>query len=278
MSERKLSNRGKWWLLAIIIGSILLFVIAVYIFVYLFAPFPKHQIILLNRCSRDLNVIVSNGVDNLPLISLAPLEQVDIYATPGVNLFVRGYYPDDDATTALTEAQLMLARSDYTGRLRTSFGNTILTTSEGNFLFTDRYGVSLQKGYNINIGIEPIANFRNTDPTNRFVCTGPQWFSKINGNDLYPCPEELQQPGVCNSPCTAFEDQVYCCDFEDACELDGGCENAWPNLDYYFVFASACPNCMITNCDEPNYSCQSAPDSYTTYRITFCETLTGVSN
>jgi len=121
--------------------------------------------------------------------------------------------------------------------------------------------------------------FNNRDSNNKFSCVGPLWNHSINATGPNACPETLQSPGtgsdyqVCLTPCSAIDGDEYCCRTTRGCDVSGGCQQLWPIFDYYTVFQSACPNCLITSCDAPNYTCINSDTGLTQYEITFCPKL-----
>jgi len=148
-------------------------------------------------------------------------------------------------------------------------------------LNVDTYDVSMQAGYNISATIQPTSNFKS-DSTN--TCGNPVWFSNITQTD---CPVELQYivngnyigcMTACNAdiPGPPGPQGDFCCS-EFPCadsSADFNCQMFWDNQAYYTTFATACPDCLITNCDRPNYTCNSSSNrDLSNYTITLCPNL-----
>ena len=263
-----------WVITGLAIILIIVFIIAMVAFFLVADSTPMHSIIIINKCPQTINLIVGDQTQSLTK-KLASGEETTYYATPGVFLSIKGYYDGTD-TRALTKTFIWFGNNNYAGTYQISDGNTILTTTRSQNSLSgnqDLYDISIQDGFNLPITIMS-NNFQGQNPLDPFVCKGPFW----NYNLLNICPENLRLgTGACASACIAngssIAENLYCCQGTGLCGITGGCQNVWPNIDYYYLFDYACPNCMITNCDLPKYRCQSQ-DGLTSYRITFSELFT----
>lgn len=285
------NGKSKTVIIIIVITILLLlvFMVALIVFFLIGNSTAKHQIIVFNNCSQPVYVLVGTEVidsDNLSFQSLepkivAPGAVVYYYATPSAYVVVQGYYGNTLSENTpypypLTKLKLWLAGQDFTGTPQITDNTTILNVPRSNNNSDDIYDVSLQDGFNIQIGITSTAN-NNRNNNDPFSCVGPTWNYIITGTGPNACPNALKYPGstgyrACISAClgTTGDDQIlYCCAESDSCGISGGCQNEWPNYDYYTIFSEACPNCMITNCDLPIFECGSK-NGLTQYTITFC--------
>lgn len=271
-----------WAIGALAIILIVLFIVVmIAFFVWAGRNPPTHNIEVTNDASVPVSVIFGadngNGVSAFDPITLQPGDSKTYTATPGAGLQIAGLLSEQ--TSGVTEAAftftvLQLAGSNYDGVVRISNGPQIIENLERFTNNQDLYGVSMQRGYNLQMTIRPTQNVEPnlSDP---FSCTSPQWFHTVNSSTSVPqlhCPPELQDEGACASACDTFSGvtgTVYCCAQEGACSVAGGCENEWPNYDYYTVFYNACQNCLITNCDTLNYHCTSEANTLSNYHITF---------
>jgi hypothetical protein len=269
-------SRPLWITLLVGFFITLIFLGATLLFFYIGNNPPSSTLPVVNNCSSPVSVIISagdvnfNNTQNLSSQSLAANESTTYTATPGTNVIIQGYSYNQIPTDALTTAQLSLAGSNYSRSVTLSDGTNVLENLPGNDYATDTYGVSMQTGYNIPIGIS------SDNP----LCQGPTWYGEVVSTpgavNYYPCPPLLQGAnGTCNSPCSVFGTDQYCCNIP--CDTPGGCENTWPQLDYYYTFAASCPNCLITNCDTLNYTCAppninsyNSSTNINNYTITFC--------
>lgn len=287
-SEDKKEKSGILWIMAgLAIILIIIFGIVVLVFFLLGNKPQMHEIAIVNNCANPINILVGTEKDATTLKAfsakrLNPGEVAYYYSTPAVYFVVQGYYDNtvlpESYPYPLTKALLWFGDNGYNGNTQITDGNNIMDVPRSNKTSTpsteDNYDISMQDGFNIQIGIIS-TNFNNKDPSNPFSCVGPTWNYNINER---MCFKELQYPGgitgyqACSSPCFAglIGQQYYCCsESEEICNIDGGCENSWPNMEFYSLFENACPNCMITNCDTPLYGCSSS-GGLTQYVITFC--------
>jgi len=270
-----------WLIAGLAIALIIIFGIVVIVFFILANKPDMHEIAIVNNCSQPINLLVGTeagggfGIIGPNIIN--PGSTVYYKATPAVYLVVQGYYdntlqPGAAYPYPLTKVKLWLADRGYDGPTQITDGTTILNVPRGSTGTTDVYDVSLQDGYNIQMGIFS-SNFNNRNPSDSFSCDGPNWDFTITSNT---CPAELTYPSTsdyqaCMAPCLALgsNEPQFCCSEEGACNQSGGCQSSWPNIDYYNLFAGSCPTCMITNCDSPEYQCSSS-NGLTQYVITFC--------
>lgn len=269
-------------IIGLAIALIVIFIIFMLMFFFVFNPPAMHEILVTNNCIEPIHalmgVVTSNSnVEFLPERLLNPGENYVYRATPGTSLLIQGYRNGDALVSSgvnpFTTVELTLAGQNFDGKHQVTDGNAVLTNIQTNSNPDDRYGVSVQGGYNIPITIFSFA-FNNREPSNRFSCLGPNWNHTIAGTGGLSCPSELQSPSmddyeVCLNPCTAIGTGGFCCTEPGACGISGGCQQSWPVFDYYTVFSSACPNCLITNCDMANYTCSSR-DGLTSYAIVMC--------
>jgi succinate dehydrogenase hydrophobic anchor subunit len=272
-----------WIILGLAIALIIIFVIIIVIFFFFFNPPAMHDIVVTNGCSQPINILfgaltINKTVQFLPVLSLNSGQTHSYKATPGVSIIVQGYRNGDevlsDKVNPFTTVELSLAGQGFNGKSQITDNTNIITNLDINPDPNDKYGVSVQGGYNIPITITSTA-FNNRDPTNRFSCRGPIWNHTIDATGPNSCPINLQSPGtaanyqVCLNPCTEFGGTAYCCTTPGICESTGGCEHSWPDLDYFTTFENACPTCLITNCDTSNFTC-SSKNGLTQYEILFC--------
>jgi hypothetical protein len=265
------------------IALLIIFGIAILVFLLFFNPPAMHEIAVVNNCSQNINVLFgvvtpTQSIEFFPVKVLVP-KQIHYYkATPGTSIIVQGYRDNDTVLTIgvnpFTTVELTLAGQGFEGKHQVTDGTNIITNVHITANASDQYGVSVQGGYNIPISLVSSA-FNNRNPNNRFSCLGPTWNHTIDATGSNECPLVLQSPGtggqyqVCLSPCTAIGGQEFCCTAPNACGTTGGCQQLWDQQDYYTVFHNACPNCLITNCDNPNYTCGSQ-GGLTQYVITYC--------
>ena len=272
-------SRTLWIIIALTIALLIIFGIAIWVFFAFFNPPAMHEIIVNNNCSHNINVLfgavtTNQSIEFFPVIKLSP-KQTHLYkATPGTSIIVQGYKDNDmiliNNVNPFTTAELTLAGQGFVGKHQVTNGNIIITDLHITANSTDKYGISLQGGYNIPISISVHHNSNNPS-----CPSAGSWNHLITATGPNSCPEELQSPGtganyqVCLNPCTMIGGTAYCCTQSGACSTTGGCEQLWPELDYYTVFANACPTCLITNCDDPHFTCTSTRD-LTSYSINFC--------
>lgn len=263
-----------WAIAALAIILIVLFIVVMILFLVWISRNPAtHDVKVTNHASVPVSVIfgadTGSGVSAFDPIILEPGESKTYTATPGAGIQVAGLLTNQTSgveEAAFTFTVLQFAGENYNGVVQISNGPQIITDLQRYTNKEDLYGVSMQRGYNLQMDITPTANIVS-NPSDSFSCTSPQWFHTV------VCPAELQADGACASACDTFggvgvTGAQYCCAQAGACSISGGCENAWANYDYYTVFYNACQNCLITNCDTLNYHCTSSND-LSNYQITF---------
>lgn len=273
-----------WIVLGMTFLLLLIIAIVITIFFLFFNPPAMHEIIINNNCSEYINVLVGVITPNQTLIFF-PIQKLNLnqihyyYATPGTSIIVQGFKNSDtfneDAVNPFTTVEITFAGEGFGGKHQVTDGDIIITDVHITSNAIDKYGVSVQGGYNIPISLTA-KNFVRQSNNDRFYCAGPDWNHTINATGSHVCPTPLQSPGtgtdyqVCLTPCTSIGGEDYCCEESNACSVTGGCEQLWPIKEYYDVFQNACPNCLITNCDDPNYTCRSNSGSLTQYLIQLC--------
>lgn len=296
-------SKTPWIMLGLTIALLIIFGIAMLVFFLIGNKAQMHEIAVVNNCSKPINVLVGTETSPTSLQALTtkrlnPGQVAYYYATPAVYLVVQGYYdntltPGGSYPYPLTKALLWFGNNGFNGTTQITDGGTIMNVPrndntpnirvDGVTTITsseDFYNISMQDGFNIQMGIAS-TNFNNKDPSNMFSCNGPAWYYNIGttGITATVCPNELQYSTTvggyqaCMSPCFSGlpGSPQFCCSATGSCGISGGCQNSWPNNNYYQLFAGACPNCMITNCDIPLYQCSSS-GGLTQYVITFCPT------
>lgn len=293
-NKAKGGSKTRWIMAGLAVALIIIFGIVLLVFFFLWNKPPMHEIAVVNNCSQPINVLVGTetsptSLQALPIKRLNPEQVAYYYATPAVHFVVQGYYDNTLAPGAiypypLTKGLLWFGSNGFNGTTQITDGSTIMNVPVETFAngtsnsAEDFYDISMQDGFNIQIGIES-TYFNNKDPSNMFSCVGPSWYYNIGNTGITAtvCPDELQYPATgtkyqaCMSPCFSglTGSPQFCCSATGSCELSGGCQNSWPDNDYYQLFYGACPNCMITNCDMPLYQCSSS-GGLTQYVITFC--------
>ncbi|KAL0000021.1 hypothetical protein SO802_019623 [Lithocarpus litseifolius] len=112
----------------------------------------------------------------------------------------------------------------------------------------DFFDVSVGFGFNV-----PMA----FSPTNS-ECTGTDCTSDLNGL----CPKELKVPSGCNSPCTVFKTDKYCC------TSSSNTPQSCPLTNYSIILKGACPGAVSYSYDSKlnTYSCPSGNN----YKVVFC--------
>lgn len=257
-------------IIALIIALVFLLIMALGAFLVLEPP-PTHSIEIYNNDDKPLNVIVGSitTADKqiyLPTTRVKSKQSMTVLATPGTYLLVQAYYLDteliDGGVNPFTTVNLTLAGDGYIGGGQMSSGENVVTTLQNFQGEHDIFDVSVQAGYNIPITIAATSNQNGS-------CIGPNWNHRITATGPNACPLPLQSPTgdyqVCLTPCSVYHTDTYCCVLPGACVTS--CQDDWPVPSYYDVFADACPKCLITNCDTPNFTC-SSQNGLTSYRIT----------
>lgn len=277
-------SKTPWIILGLAIALLIIFGIMILVFFLVFNTPAMHEIAVANNCTENINVLFgvvtpNQSISFFPVVQLPPRQIIHYKATPGTSIIVQGYRDGDtflvNAINPFTTAELTLAGEGFGGKHKVHYGNEIITNVHITTDATDKYGVSVQGGYNIPINIAVTTEGSGLPPSN-FTCTlGPTWNHTINATGPNKCPDELQSPGtgsnyeVCLNPCTTIGGTAFCCTEGGSCSATGGCESLWSTPEYYSVFEMACPNCLITNCDNPQFTCNSNK-GLTSYVITFC--------
>lgn len=272
----------------IVVALIVIFILAVVIFIILFEDVLVHNIRVVNNCTDPMNVLLVSQGKSLP--TTIPVNGTYQYAiTPGFSGYLTATVGPNtilcnDVVCPNTQVVLNMA-DDSSGQVQ-------MVNQNGSFIKLelpdpvypqDTYGVSVQQGYNIPMTIAATSNF--TGSATGFNCTGPVWANTIPQTT---CPTELQilDSGgnylSCASACDAgLEGQDdttdYCCtrfNCNTTSTTNPTCETLWAEQSYFTTFDDACPNCLITNCDQPNYTCSSTGNELSTYTITLCPAVT----
>jgi hypothetical protein len=268
-----------------IISLVLLFIFIIITILYsvFFTPESFHTISIVNNCEYPINILFGgqktadeNELVYLPTYTLASQTTKNYNATPGAIIKVQGYKVGNISfigSNAFTTVNLKLANDDVNKNPKIKDGNN---TIENLYAYTniendyDYYSVSIQDGFNIPLTIYPTSN---VDQANDNYCSGPTWINKL------VCPNDLKGPTgtnyqYCQTPCfaelTGLVGQDFCCSLLGACDIPDKCEESWSI--YYQAFASACPHCLITNCDRDNFYCKST-NNLSNYTLTFCPNL-----
>lgn len=281
-NNTKSYNRTPWIILGIVVVLLIMFAAAVIIFFILFNPPAMHEIEVINNSTENINILFGAISPNediifLPTRSILPGQSHQYKATPGTGIIVQGYRDNDtiltDDLNPFTTVELLLAGEGFNGKHQVTDGAVIITDVIVNVNSSDKYGVSMQGGYNVPISISSIDNNNKADVNDNFTCGGPTWNHTIEATGPnHPCPFALQYKfddyQLCFNPCTLGLSNEFCCAIPGICDRTGGCEQSWNPYEFYTVFSSACPNCLVTNCDNLNYTCNSK-DGLSKYIITF---------
>jgi hypothetical protein len=274
-------NPKSLYIIAIVFAIIFMIITVVYkIF---FSPESLHKITIVNNCSYDIDLLFGAQHDSkknivyFPPNTIKSRSTVNYKATPGAVITVKGYKFGYSVTdiNPFTTVNLSLSNYNFYGKTKIIDNNNNTITdiyTNDNETDYDYYDVSIQDGYNIPFTIYPTSNF---DSATGNYCSGPIW------KEITVCPEVLQGPNTgpnyqyCKTPCYAdlestIDKQNFCCNLLGSCTIPDQCENSW--RAYYNVFANACPNCLITNCDKTNYFCKSV-NGLSNYTLTFCPNL-----
>lgn len=268
-------------MIGMVVILLILFGLALVVFFLAFNHPPTHEITVVNNSLAPMNILFgitnSSNTEFLPVLTLAAGQNHTYRATPGTEVIVQGFRTGDIIVTSglnpFTTVSLILASLGFTGKQQITDGTVIITGSSNITSYSlDFYGVSVQGGYNVPISIYA-SNYFSQDPVNPFSCRGPNWTHTITATGPNACPTELQSPSsnyqVCLNPCTEFGTTGFCCTAPNSCSMTSGCQQGWDPFTYYTVFADACPNCQITNCDLLKYSCSSNTGVLSQYTIVF---------
>jgi hypothetical protein len=277
-------NPKSLYIIGIVIA--VLFIIITIVFKIFFIPQNYHKISIVNNCAYDINVLFGaqasenkNNITYFPFNTIASGTTITYKASPGTILTIKGYRIGASTNNigAFTSVNLKLSNYNFSNNQTIIDNNNnsikdLYTYDDINNVY-DIYAVSIQQGYNIPLTINPTSN---VEKSNGNYCSGPVWKKTLDS-----CPDDLKFPNAksyeyCSTPCYATTTDIadkdnYCCSFIGACDTPDTCENAWSNQSYYQYFSNVCPNCLITNCDEPNYKCKSS-NGLSNYTLTFCPT------
>lgn len=230
--------------LMVTLGILLLLAFIVLMILYFKIRLPivnYREVAIVNKCTSGQNISI-NGHN----LHLTRWGGANIVASAGVNLEV---VSKDKNGNNGTVGILNLAGQNNDGPYELIINDTIHSETMGNEQQTDKYGVSLQQGYSVPMRIFPLEKV----PDGIYTCNTQHWNEMI-------CPGFSTGGVQCQSPCAAGNLE-YCC--PNGCTP--ACQNEWPNLSYYQAAVAACPTCMITNCDQPNFSCNNLA-----YEIVLC--------
>lgn len=244
--------------ISVIFLIILFLVIITVIFIY-FESINRtrtHKISIINNTNASQTIKVITELDSFDNITLDVNQQVNYYATPNCMFILQSIIDDN----VFTQAKIIFAGANYDNTNYITNGSKFIKNLPGNTNIDDIYGISLQDGYSIQMDIIPLNTFDNSNmnstfdndtfinsSTKPYYCSTPKWFnSDIN------CPVNLENNNACSSACSVFNDDIYCC--TNNCN---DCQKYWDNPRYYQYFKFTCPTCLITNCDNLNYSCNT---------------------
>lgn len=226
-----------------LIATLLLFLFVILFFAFWNVPTVK-ILKIKNDTGITLNILLSSTLLSGETTKLQPIQldggqdlQVTLY--PGSIVYVQAKKTSEDI--ALTTVILATGGHLSSGQISVTAPGTSTQTvwgliTTGNDL--DYYGVSMQSGYNVRMVLAPI----NKPTTEGLSCQGQNWVGTLE------CPDVLKDGIGCQNPCSLGVG--YCSNAQN-------CRNTYPNLDYYNVFADACPACMVTQCDPLNFSCSA---------------------
>lgn len=272
-------NKTPYVMVALAIVLIVIFALAILIYYREFNRPVSNSLLVVNQCPNSMNVMLSSGEIGLST-AIPPGGTYNYRVTPGFKGHLSAATDSiktscDGGPCPYTEARLAMAGD--------SNGYVAMAGQDGNFiripllepvLAVDTYDISLANGYNINMTIKSSGG---TAPGT--TCAGPTWTTTITAAQ---CPAALQikdERGnftACASACTASRaggvagTGNFCCTgFNCAGAIPCGTE--WKPSAYYDAFAIACPDCAITNCDQPRYTCPAlSRTELPQYTITLC--------
>ncbi|XP_042417702.1 thaumatin-like protein 1 [Zingiber officinale] len=126
---------------------------------------------------------------------------------------------------------------------------TLVEFSLDQFENLDFFDISLVDGFNVPVNLIPTSG----------GCPAVRCEADITAS----CPEELRAPGGCNSPCTVFGTDEYCCRATNNCRP----------TNYSMFFKSNCPNAYSYASDDATstFNCTSGTD----YTVAFCASSGG---
>lgn len=277
------SRRSRTPYIMLVLGLLLtvIFIFVVVIYFYLRKNPNVHEILVKNQCPTAMNVLLNSGSDTLGA-SVPAGAQYSYFVTPGFKGHITAsagnngplcQTPTGLTDCPFTQARLALATNNVSKvEMRTQDGSFVNLPLVDPILEVNTYGISLAKGYNINMSITGTSNTSG-------VCNGPTFVSTITEDT---CPTALRYVDSnnnyigCASACTNQQTGIsgntgdFCCTNFD-CTGATTCQNNWVPSSFYNTFGAACPNCLITNCDTPNYTCNNADiDALVQYTVTLC--------
>ncbi|KAL8128174.1 pathogenesis-related thaumatin-like protein 3.5 [Apium graveolens] len=218
---------------------------------------------LQNSCSYTVwpGTLSGNGAAVLGEggFSLAPGASISFPAPPGWS----GRFWGRTGCTSTLEGTLNCLTGNCPGGLKCTGGGTPpvtlveFTLSSPGEMNKDFYDVSLVDGYNVGMGVKPVAGSGD--------CQYAGCVTDLNTN----CPPELSvvNGGVvvaCKSACEAFNAQEFCCTGDHATP------ETCTATQYSAMFKSACPTAYSYAYDDLSSTCTC---SGTDYLITFCPTV-----
>jgi len=119
---------------------------------------------------------------------------------------------------------------------------------------TDFFDISLVDGFNVPMDFLPVQE--NTG-AGQACSRGPRCI----GNITAECPSDLKAPGGCNSACTVFKQDKYCC--------TGNNTSTCEPTTYSVFFVRGCPDAYSYSRDDDSSTTFTCP-SGTNYQIVFC--------
>lgn len=122
--------------------------------------------------------------------------------------------------------------------------NTLAEYALNQYNNLDFFDISLVDGFNVPMEFSPTSN----------GCTRG---IRCSGNITEECPNQLKAPGGCNSPCTVFKTDEYCCN-SGSCSPTG----------FSNFFKARCPDAYSYPKDDTTntFTCPGGMN----YRVTFC--------
>uniref|UniRef100_A0A453DXN6 Protein kinase domain-containing protein n=1 Tax=Aegilops tauschii subsp. strangulata TaxID=200361 RepID=A0A453DXN6_AEGTS len=129
--------------------------------------------------------------------------------------------------------------------------NTIAEFRLGGFSSQDFFDISFVEGFNVPMDFLPVPAKGGPG-----CSKGPRCGANITAQ----CPTSLKAPGGCNSPCTVFKQDRYCCTRSAA--------NNCSTTDYSDFFKKMCPDAYSYPMDDATstFSCPAG----TNYKVVFC--------
>lgn len=272
--------------IGVVVALILIFVVLIVLFFFYFKPTQYHNIYI-NNGSKNPIILVFGAINEkgaeqfLKTETISPNGNAKYFATPGTTVIIEAYPQGGTVSQTVnpfTRAIIAFAGFGYRFIPNISNGKQIISNLQKNTDNEDRYGVSVQKGYNLTIGLGPNGNFtKSTDP---YTCSAVTWNTN-NPIDEDSCPQELRGPSkdkyeYCMNPCTQDPTSTLkCCSATGSgtgtCKAPGGCQQDWDNQNDYNVFQSACPSCLIlNNCGTLDYHC-TGTNGLTSYQVNFSD-------